>query len=82
LILIINVIKVCHNLLDTPVSAAAFNNDSAMIMWLMDNGAFLDYRMEKDHWKTPLHIAAMHNKPLALKVHYKLTRRCCSLVHG
>ncbi|KAJ3364746.1 SH3 and multiple ankyrin repeat domains protein 2 [Kappamyces sp. JEL0680] len=54
---------------ETPMSIATMNNDPQMIMWLMDNGAFLDFRTgDKDQWKTPLHLAALHNKPLALKV--------------
>jgi hypothetical protein len=52
------------------------NNDHLMMMWLMDNGAFLDYRVvmsilnkgDKDQWKTPLHLAALNNKTIALKV--------------
>ena len=45
------------------------NNDVEMMMWLMDNGAFLDYRVgDRDNWKTPLHLAALHNKTMALKV--------------
>ncbi|KAJ3257891.1 hypothetical protein HK103_004182 [Boothiomyces macroporosus] len=53
---------------ETPIASAVMNNDQQMIMWLMDNGAFLDYRLgDKDNWKTPLHLAAMHNKCLALK---------------
>lgn len=44
------------------------NNDPEMILWLMDNGAFLDFRVgDKDQWKTPLHLAAVHNKTLAMK---------------
>jgi hypothetical protein len=54
------------------------NNDHLMMMWLMDNGAFLDYRVvililrqgDKDQWKTPLHLAALNNKTVALKVLY------------
>ncbi|KAJ3275002.1 SH3 and multiple ankyrin repeat domains protein 2 [Terramyces sp. JEL0728] len=30
---------------ETPIASAAMNNDQQMIMWLMDNGAFLDYRL-------------------------------------
>ena len=52
----------------TPISVAVLNNDPDMITWLMDNGAFLDYRVgDKDGWKTPLHLAAIHNKSMALK---------------
>lgn len=29
---------------ETPISVATMNNDSDMIIWLMDNGAFLDFR--------------------------------------
>lgn len=53
---------------ETPISIATMNNDSDMIIWLMDNGGYLDFRSgEKDQWKTPLHLAAIHNKPNALK---------------
>ncbi|KAJ3321465.1 SH3 and multiple ankyrin repeat domains protein 2 [Boothiomyces sp. JEL0866] len=30
---------------ETPIASAVMNNDQQMIMWLMDNGAFLDYRL-------------------------------------
>eukprot|EP00842_Homolaphlyctis_polyrhiza_P001803 jgi/Hompol1/2623/HPOL_006104-RA len=44
------------------------NNDRDAIALLVENGAFLDFRNgDKDGWKTPLHMAAYHNKPVALK---------------
>jgi ankyrin repeat protein len=57
-----------HHLLDNPIAAATMNNDTEMMVWLMDNGAFLDFRVgDKDQWKTPLHLAAINNKTSALK---------------
>jgi ankyrin repeat protein len=54
--------------LDNPMATATMNNDTEMMIWLMDNGAYLDYRVgDKDQWKTPLHLAAVHNKTSALK---------------
>ena len=29
---------------ETPIAVATMNNDYDMILWLMDNGAFLDFR--------------------------------------
>lgn len=58
---------------ETPLTVAVLNNDKEMIEMLIEIGAFLDYRVGgKDTWKTPLHIAAMHNKPTALQVLYIL----------
>lgn len=54
--------------IETPLSFAVMNNDKDMISLLIEAGAFLDYRVgSKDGWKTPLHIAALHNKALALQ---------------
>ncbi|KAI8895149.1 ankyrin repeat-containing domain protein [Globomyces pollinis-pini] len=54
---------------DTPLSLAVMNNDPQMIEWLLDNGAFSDFRVgDKENWKAPIHLAALHNKALALKV--------------
>ncbi|KAJ3391021.1 SH3 and multiple ankyrin repeat domains protein 2 [Lobulomyces angularis] len=53
---------------ETPLSIAVINNDKDMINLLVEAGAFLDYRVgSKDTWKTPLHIAAQQNRPLALQ---------------
>lgn len=53
---------------ETPLSVAVMNNDKEMITMLIENGAILDYRVgDKDFWKTPLHIAATHNKVVALQ---------------
>jgi ankyrin repeat protein len=38
-----------------------------MMNFLFANGAVVDFRIG-DNWKTPLHVAAEKNKPLALKV--------------
>jgi ankyrin repeat protein len=34
---------------ETPLSVATMNNDNDMITWLMDNGAFLDFRSVSCH---------------------------------
>ncbi|KAL3897621.1 MAG: hypothetical protein SGCHY_003287 [Lobulomycetales sp.] len=53
---------------ETPLSIAVLNNDKDMLLLLIEFGAFLDYRVgPKESWKTPLHLAAQHNKPLALQ---------------
>ncbi|KAJ3243819.1 hypothetical protein HK104_008105, partial [Borealophlyctis nickersoniae] len=52
--------------LETPLSAAVMNNDKEMISILVESGALLDYRVG-DLWKTPLHLAAQHNKATALQ---------------
>lgn len=54
---------------ETPLSIAVLNNDIEMISALVENGAFLDYRVGgKDAWKAPLHLAAASNKPAAVQV--------------
>ena len=54
---------------DTLLTLAIANNDLPMIDYLVANGAILDFRVgESGQWKTPLHIAAVSNKPSALKV--------------
>ncbi|KAJ3333099.1 hypothetical protein HDU76_011467 [Blyttiomyces sp. JEL0837] len=58
---------------DTPLSVAVANNDKETVLALIENGAFLDFRVgEKDVWKTPLHLAAAHNKlgPLQVLLSY------------
>ena len=58
---------------ETPLIAAVMNNDANMITFLIENGAMTDYRNgEKDGCKTPLHVAAIHNKQLAVKVKINL----------
>ncbi|KAJ3170812.1 hypothetical protein HK101_011326 [Irineochytrium annulatum] len=53
---------------ETPLSIAVMNNDKEAISALVENGAFLDYRVsEALQWKTPLHIAASQNKAVALQ---------------
>ncbi|KAH9274556.1 hypothetical protein BASA83_003192 [Batrachochytrium salamandrivorans] len=53
---------------ETLLATAVMNNDRDMIVLLLENGAFIDYRNgDKDGWKTPLHMAAVHNKNIALK---------------
>lgn len=55
-------------MIETPLSIAVLNNDKDFILLLVEFGAFLDYRVgPKDSWKAPLHLAAQHNKPLALQ---------------
>jgi hypothetical protein len=40
-----------------------------MMSFLLQNGAFVDFRVGDPHsWKTPLHFAAEKNKPQCLKV--------------
>ena len=54
---------------ESPLTAAVMNNDLEMMRFLIENGAFLDYRLgDGMQWKTPLHLAAIHNKAAALKV--------------
>ncbi|KAJ3115470.1 hypothetical protein HDU96_000629 [Phlyctochytrium bullatum] len=53
---------------ETPLTIAILNNDKDMIMALVENGAYLDFRVgESQQWKTPLHIAATQNKALAVQ---------------
>ncbi|KAJ3009365.1 hypothetical protein HKX48_008016 [Thoreauomyces humboldtii] len=54
---------------DTPLVVAVLNNDRDMVATLIEQGALLDYRLgKKDGWKTPLHVAALHNKLLPLQL--------------
>lgn len=54
--------------LETALSLAVMNEDKEMIMLLVEMGAHIDFRLgAKDQWKSPLHIAAIHNKSIALK---------------
>ncbi|TPX37652.1 hypothetical protein SmJEL517_g00775 [Synchytrium microbalum] len=46
---------------ETPLSIAITQNEKEIVSLLIENGAFLDYRVG-DLWKTPLHLAAAHNK--------------------
>jgi hypothetical protein len=56
------------NFPETPLSIAVLNSDIDMILLIVEFGAFLDYRVgSKEFWKTPLHLAAQHNKPHALQ---------------
>ncbi|KAI8825808.1 uncharacterized protein EV422DRAFT_514223 [Fimicolochytrium jonesii] len=53
---------------ESPLSVAVMNNDKEMIGVLLENGAMSDYRLgKKDGWKTPLHLAALNNKVVALQ---------------
>ncbi|KAJ3126775.1 hypothetical protein HK098_007154 [Nowakowskiella sp. JEL0407] len=64
---------------ESPLSIATMNNDANCISALYENGAFLDYRVgEKDTWKTPLHLAAVHNKldALVMLLHFGAWVNC------
>lgn len=50
---------------DTPLSIAVMNDDKNMVTALIEMGAHLDYRVP-EHQRTPIHIAALHNKINAL----------------
>ncbi|KAJ3203287.1 hypothetical protein HDU67_010277, partial [Dinochytrium kinnereticum] len=53
---------------ETPLSIAVMANDKDMISTLVENGAFLDFRIgESQGWKTPLHLAAAQNKAVAVQ---------------
>ncbi|KAJ3108866.1 hypothetical protein HDU97_010138 [Phlyctochytrium planicorne] len=53
---------------ETPLSIAIVQNDKDMITALVENGAFLDFRMnESFQWKTPLHLASSSNKSIAVQ---------------
>jgi hypothetical protein len=56
---------------DTPLTLAIGSGDLHLMKFMLQNGAFLDFRIG-DQWKTPLHVAAERNKPSALKVILKL----------
>ncbi|TPX49973.1 hypothetical protein SeMB42_g00571 [Synchytrium endobioticum] len=51
---------------ETPLSIAITNNEKGIVAMLIENGAFLDYRIG-DLWKTPLHLIAENNKSALLQ---------------
>lgn len=58
---------------ETPLSIATLTNNAEMFDLLVENGAHVDFRLgEPQQWKTCLHLAAQHNKPLILKKLLKL----------
>ena len=50
--------------LETPISAAVMKNDSLMMLWLMDNGAFLDYRVVYNY--TDLRVIKINGRLLCI----------------
>lgn len=48
---------------ETPLVVAILNDDRELMNILLEHGAHLDYKLgSKEQWKSPLHIAAIHNK--------------------